>query len=163
MLRKPRADEGAGVHALSEACPPLDVNSVYNYLLLCEHFAETCVVGEKAGEVVAFTSGYLRPAHPNVLFIWQVAVGDAARGRGIAKKLLKEILARDACRSVDTLETTVTPSNNPSRALFHSLARDLDAPVEETVLFPGKLFGAEEHEDENLIRIGPFANHSKGV
>ncbi|MDD2638675.1 MAG: hypothetical protein PHO60_06890, partial [Methanothrix sp.] len=51
VLRKPEVSDGAKIFNLVEICKPLDLNSVYSYLLLCHHFADTCVVAELDGEI----------------------------------------------------------------------------------------------------------------
>jgi L-2,4-diaminobutyric acid acetyltransferase len=164
VLRVPRKEDGAAVHALVEACKPLDLNSVYLYLLVCTHFAGTSVVAEVDGKIAGFTSAYVPPERPDTIFIWQVAVGEAARGQGLAKRLLREILSRPACRDVRFMETTVTPSNQPSRRLFASMSAELQADLTETVAFAGEDFGKANHEAEVLFRIGPFAHpEKKGV
>lgn len=157
LLGLPKVSHGAGIHRLVSECRPLDLNSVYAYLLLCEHFAQTCVVAERAGRVVGFVSAYRLPARSEAVFVWQVAVAEQMRGGGLAKAMLHELLARDAVRGCRYLETTVSPSNAPSRRLFKSLARELGAPLAESVLFSEKDFGKGSHEIEALLRIGPFA------
>lgn len=158
QLRPPRRSDGPAIHALIAACPPLDVNSVYAYLLQCEHFAGTGVVAECDGRLDGFISAYLRPGRPDVLFVWQVAVHARARGHGLGARMLEAILARPACAQVQYLETTVGPDNAASRAMFGGVARRLDAGIEESELFPASLFGeGQAHEDERLLRIGPFA------
>jgi L-2,4-diaminobutyric acid acetyltransferase len=147
------------VHALIAACPPLDRNSLYLNLLQCTHFAETCVLAEAAGEgapVSGFVSGYLVPQRPTTLFVWQVAIAAAARGNGLAKRMLLELLERPACRGVTHLETTITQSNEASWALFRALARTLQAPLEERVLFDRDAHLDGVHESEVLVTIGPF-------
>lgn len=156
VLRKPRIRDGAAIHALIDACKPLDLNSVYSYLILCKHFRETCVVAEEEGEIIAYTSGYIPPATPDTLFIWQVAVGPKARRRGMGKRLLGELIRRPVCRQVRYLETTITPSNEASWSLFSSFARDLDTECTDQTLFRDEHFGEDDHEPEHLLRIGPF-------
>jgi L-2,4-diaminobutyric acid acetyltransferase len=157
----PSAAHGADIHRLVSRCPPLDLNSSYAYLLLCEHFADTCVRAEAGGETVGFVSAYRLPRRPDVIFVWQVAVAGSMRGRGLAGAMLRELLRRDAVRGCRYLETTVTPSNTASRRLFHALARELRAPVAECVLFGEEAFGAQDHEREVLIRIGPYGNRPR--
>ena len=156
VLRKPEVSDGANIFNLVEACKPLDRNSVYGYLLLCHHFADTCVVAELDGEIVAFLSGYRPPDQEGVFFVWQVAVDPRMRGRGLGKLLLTEALKRPATRRCNFLETTITPSNEASRWLFSSLARDLKARCTVTSCFSKEHFGHENHEAEHLFRIGPF-------
>lgn len=152
----PAVAHGADIHRLVSECKPLDLNSTYAYLLLCTHFAETCVRAEREGKTVGFISAYRPPQRQGVLFVWQVAVAAGMRGRELAKSMLRELLRREALGDCLYLETTVSPSNQPSRRLFHALARELSAPVVESVLFSELDFGAGHHEQETLIRIGPM-------
>jgi L-2,4-diaminobutyric acid acetyltransferase len=152
---------GAAIHQLVAACKPLDLNSRYAYLLLCEHFADTCVLARVDDRVVGFVSAYQPPRREDTVFVWQVAVDSDMRGRGIAAMMLDELLMRPALRSCRYLETTVSPSNAPSRRLFYALAQRLGAPLHETVLFAESDFGEESHECEQLIRIGPFRAYNK--
>jgi L-2,4-diaminobutyric acid acetyltransferase len=125
-------------------------------LLLCTHFADTCVVAEDGDELVGFVSAYRPPTDPDVLFVWQVAVRSTARGKGLAKTMIRTLLERDACQSVTFLEATVTPSNVASQTLFRSLAKEHRARCIETCWFPPAAFGTGEHEPEVLFRLGPL-------
>jgi hypothetical protein len=74
-MRLPTRKDGAAIHHLISECPPLDLNSLYAYLLLGEHFSDTCVLAESAGgRINGFISAYVIPTRPDVLFVWQVAV-----------------------------------------------------------------------------------------
>lgn len=157
VLREPRDDDGAHLHQLVAACPPLDPNSLYCNLLQCTHFRGTSVAAERDGELVGFISGYIPPEQPDTLFIWQVAVHGSTRGQGVGKRMLKALLARPQCGAVRYLDTTVTPGNQASRAMFDSLARDLGAAVNTRVLFDRERHFGGAHDSEELLRIGPFA------
>lgn len=154
-IRKPNANDGVAIHQLIENCPPLDLNSTYLYLLQSTHFAETCVVAEVNGKVAAFLSGYIKPDSPTTFFLWQVAVGDVLRGKGMAKQLMNEVLKRPACNKIEFLETTITPENQASWALFRSFAKERNAQLVDTVLFTSQQLG-NDHEPEVLVKIGPF-------
>lgn len=156
VLRAPNLDDAKAVHALITASPPLDVNSVYVYLLLSHHFTDTCVVAELDNEIVGFVSAYVPPKTPNVLFVWQVAVHERGRGLGLGKSMLQEILQRPGLQKIRFVETTVGPDNAASRGMFASLARKAGTEINETALFEGHHFGEQAHEDERLLRIGPF-------
>lgn len=158
-LRRPQAADGKAVHALIAACAPLDTNSLYLNLLQCTHFAETCVLAERTEQpasLAGFVSGYLLPNRPTVLFIWQVAIAAPERGYGLARALLFSLLERPGCLGVDRIETTITESNGASWALFRSLARSLDCPFEDRVLFDRNAHLDGVHESEVLVTIGPF-------
>lgn len=163
QYRKPVLADAPAVAELVRDCPELDNNSQYAYILLCQHFAETCVVGENGERIVGFLSAYRPPPQRGtVVFVWQVAVHHSARGQGIAGSLLDELLKRDACADVEYLDATITPSNEPSRALFRSLARRHETGCETSPLFSAELFGGEEHhEPEDLFHIGPFQRSKK--
>jgi L-2,4-diaminobutyric acid acetyltransferase len=158
VLRVPRLTDGAAIHRLITECPPLDVNSLYAYLLLCEHFGATCVVAESAGGTIdGFISAYVPPARQGHLFIWQVAVHSRARGKRLARTMLHHLLARPELAHVRHLETTVGPDNQASRRTFTGLASDLGAHISEQPFFGQQLFGGADHDDEMLLKIGPFA------
>lgn len=156
VLREPMKEDGYAIHQLIEQCPPLDLNSVYTYLLLSEHFSGTCVVAQSAQGLDGFVSAYFHPERPDVLFIWQVAVHSRARGRGLGQRMLSHLLARPDMAAVRRLETTVGPDNRASRGMFASLAARLGATVSERAMFEADLFGPGSHEDERLLQIEPI-------
>ena len=161
MFREPVADDGPAISALVKRSKPLDLNSRYCYLILCEHFSSTCVVVEHEKRIVAFMTAYILPEHRDTLFIWQIAVDADMRGKGLAKKMLRHLLGRPILKGIRYTEATVSPSNDASRALFHALARDCGVDLSESMLFPAALFGDTGHEQENLIRVGPIGPVSK--
>ncbi|MBN2298044.1 MAG: diaminobutyrate acetyltransferase [Deltaproteobacteria bacterium] len=155
-FREPRISDGSIIHRLIERSKPLDLNSLYSYLLLAEHFKDTCIVAERVGNIVGFISAYVHPSRKDTLFVWQVAVDEQERGNGVAGRMLERLFARAGLKSVSYLETTVNPSNQRSRHLFESFAKRFQAPCTTSVLFPKELFGKDTHEAEILFRIGPF-------
>lgn len=159
-FRLPSANDGASVYKLISLCPPLDTNSMYCNLLQCTHFADTSVTAvpsdSKDEELLGFISGYLIPERNNTLFIWQVAVSEAARGMGLAGNMLRHILDREQCSQVRYLETTITESNQASWALFESLSKKLHTPLEKSIMFDRNEHLAGEHATECLVRLGPF-------
>jgi len=153
-IDRPTTDDGSALWRIARDSQILDLNSPYSYLLWCRDFADTSAVARHEGEPVAFVTGYLRPGRPGTLFVWQIAVDDAHRGRGLAGALLDALTARTAATSV---ETTITPDNAASRALFEAYARRHGADVERTVLFDGSAFPGAGHEPEVLHRISPLS------
>ena len=111
-------------------------------------------------ELVSFTSGYLLPGRNDTLFLWQVAVGEKARGKGLATRMVMDILGRPHCRDVRYIETTITESNEASWALFRKIAGLLDsAELNTSVMFDRNTHFADRHDSEILVRIGPFTPH----
>lgn len=159
FIKKPVITDGLRVNRLIAACKPLDTNSVYCNLLQCTHFADTCAIAEDSGpgsDIVGFVSAYLLPAKPDTLFIWQIAVSEQARGQGLGKRLVKEILSRPACRGATYLETTITESNQASQALFSSLAKEFGSDLQKQALFDKDKHFSGQHDSETLLRIGPI-------
>lgn len=154
-LRKPNPEDGSSVFALIERCKPLDTNSMYCNLLQCSHFRNTAVLAEEQGELIGFISGYLLPEQPDTLFVWQVAVAKEARGLGLASRMLKELVDR-LSPGVRHLHTSITPGNEASWNTFRRLAKDLNAPLNERVMFDKEQHFNGEHETEMLVHIGPF-------
>lgn len=156
IVRKPDLTDGCAIHDLVSRSHPLDLNSLYCYLLLCDHFRDTCIVAEHESSIVGFISAYVPPAKGETLFIWQVAVDDSMRNRSLATTMLQELLVRNP-GSVSFLETTVNPSNQASMAFFSAFARRRAAVLTKTTCYGQELFGpGSGHEEEILIRIGPI-------
>lgn len=159
-LDAPRLVDGAVLWRIARDSRTLDLNSSYSYLLWCRDFAATSAVARAAsGEATGFITGYVRPSRPRTLVVWQVAVDEAARGRGLAAAMLDGLAARTARElGVDGIETTVTPGNTPSNRLFTSFAERHSAVTEKEVLFDAGAFPESGHEPEVLYRIGPVAS-----
>lgn len=156
-LSKPAPEDGALIHQLVAKCPPLDPNSSYCNLLQATHFSDTCVIAkDESGEVVGFVSGYRLPSDPTAYFLWQVAVGEKARGMGLAKKMIDHILARPEQARVNRLLTTVTKDNEASRNMFKGWAKARGVAMEEGVFFDKERHFLGQHDSEFLIKIGPL-------
>ncbi|MFD3609972.1 diaminobutyrate acetyltransferase [Streptomyces atroolivaceus] len=156
-LEEPTIEDGASAWRIARDSCVLDVNSSYSYLLWCRDFAATSVVArDEQGEAVAFVTGYIRPELPGTLVIWQIAVDEARRGRGLAGAMLDHLAARLLSRGVlQHLETTISAENEASHRLFLSFAQRHGAQLERELLFPARLF-PDTHESEHLYRIGPL-------
>ena len=155
-LRHPRATDGFHLNQLVAASPPLDTNSVYCNLLQCQHFSDTSVAAVIDGRLVGFISGYIVPNDPETLFIWQVVVAESARGLGLAKRMLRWLVACPAAEQAQRLETTITPDNQASWSLFESYARDCGASLAKSVQFSRELHFGGAHDDEYLLRLAPL-------
>ncbi|MDA0147668.1 diaminobutyrate acetyltransferase [Vibrio sp. LaRot3] len=152
IFRQPNTTDGDDIYQLISQCPPLDVNSSYCNFLQSTHFSRTCVLAEQDGQVAGFVSGYLKPDEPDVLFIWQVAVAEFARGHGLAYQMLHSLLSRDGLQSVSTIETTITKNNKASWALFEKVAKE-HRGGKITTFLDKTLHFKDKHDTEYLYRI----------
>lgn len=159
VIRHPVAADGAAMWRLARDSRVLDLNSSYSYLLWCRDFRTTSVVAEMSGSVAGFVTGYVRPAARDTLFIWQVAVEDRHRGRGMGVAMLDRLLDSVAGQGVSKLETTVSPDNKASIAMFAALARRRGARLTAHTLFESNDF-PDRHAAEDLYRIVPM-NHQE--
>ncbi|KMK68864.1 diaminobutyrate acetyltransferase [Puniceibacterium sp. IMCC21224] len=151
-LRKPDATDGAAIWELVKACKPLDENSIYCNLVQADHFRETCVVAEMNDEVVGWISGHMIPDR-NELFVWQVAVSPKARGLGLGKKMLIELIERDACDDATRLKTTITKDNDASWALFRGFARAIGGALNDKPYFEREAHFEGRHDTEHMVTI----------
>lgn len=161
LIDSPSVGDGPGLWRLARDAGGLDLNPPYAYLLWCRDFSDTSVVARAGADTVGFITGYRRPARvdepnsPETLFVWQVAVDPTYRGQRIGVRMLDaigEAAKRLGCRYV---EATVTPDNEASLRMFGSFARAHGAQLERSEGFESALF-PENHEPEDLIRIGPL-------
>lgn len=151
-LRKPEPTDGAGIWALIKGCKPLDENSLYCNLVQAEHFSDTCVLAERDGEVMGWISGHMIP-NENALFIWQVAVSPKARGLGLGRRMLLDLVRREACAEARHLKTTITRDNEASWALFRSLARHLGGEIKAKPHFTRAEHFGGRHATEHMVTI----------
>lgn len=151
-LRKPNATDGAAIWELVKTCKPLDENSMYCNLVQADHFRDTCVVAEMDGDIVGWVSGHMIPDQ-NALFVWQVAVGEKARGMGLGKKMLLDLIERDACDDAEHLKTTITQDNAASWALFRSFARHTGGDLTDAPHFTRDNHFEGRHATEHMVSI----------
>ncbi|HWE91863.1 MAG TPA: diaminobutyrate acetyltransferase [Pseudonocardiaceae bacterium] len=155
VIEAPEPSDGAHLWRIARDCGQLDLNSSYAYLLWCRDFRQTSAVARTGAEVAGFITGYRRPERPDTLLVWQIAVDERWRGRGLAATLLDQLLDRVVRTGVRYLETTVTSDNVVSNRTFDSLARRWGVPCSRTELFAADAF-PHHHDPEVLHRIGPF-------
>lgn len=153
VFRAPTPDDGADVWELIRECGPLDENSMYCNLIQCDYFGDTCVIAELHGKIVGWVSAFIPPNEPETLFVWQVAVGEDARGMGVARKMLTHLLDRDCCADVTQLKTTITKDNEASWALFNSFADRLDATLEREPHYEEDTHFDGRHATEYMVTI----------
>lgn len=151
-LRKPDATDGADIWALIQDCKPLDENSMYCNLVQADHFRDTCVLAEVDGDILGWVSGHMIPDQ-DALFVWQVAVSPRARGMGLGRKMLFDLLERDACDGATALKTTITRDNAASWALFRSFARQLGGTLSDAPHFERETHFDGHHDTEHMVTI----------
>lgn len=112
MIREPRPADGAHMWTVARDGSELDLNSSYAYPIMARNFSATCRVAVSSNEIVGYVLGYSPPEPPIHLFVWQVAVRDDQRGRGVAAHMIEHLIATG---DVDALEGTVEKTNDASR------------------------------------------------
>lgn len=155
LLEAPGGDDGREMWRIARDTQVLDLNSPYSYMLWCRDFADSSVVARDGDRLCGYITGYIRPRSAATLFVWQVAVDQAYRGRGLAKRMLGYLGDRMAAEGRRYLEATVTPDNIPSSKLFEAFARDHGGAIERSTLFTKEQF-PNGHQSEVLLRIGPI-------
>jgi L-2,4-diaminobutyric acid acetyltransferase len=148
--------DGMALHKLVGDCPPLDPNSIYCNLLQCSHFGATSIAAILDDRLVGSVTAYRIPERPDTLFVWQVAVHPDARGVGLARTMLRKLLAQPAMQNIRFIETSITPGNDASWRLFTGFATELGADMARSVLFEQEQHFQGLHDTEHLLRIGPL-------
>lgn len=155
-FRSPTSRDAGAVAALIAASPPLDGNSLYCNLLQCTHFAGTCIIASRDGQIEGWISGYRPPDQPEAFFVWQVAVHERARGAGLGVAMLEALFERDGVADARWLKTSVTPSNQASMRMFEKFAAKRGAPIRREPWFDAAAHFGGQHESEDLYLIGPL-------
>lgn len=155
-IAAPNRQDGAVLHRLVVDCGGLDVNSYYFYLLWAERFAASSSLAKLDGEPVGCVLGFRDPARLDTVFIWQVAVLDAARGLGLGPAMIWDIVARPQNADLTAIEATVGPDNAASRRMFQKVAERAGATLTWQPGFPADQFPDPGHGAEDLLRIAPF-------
>lgn len=153
----PGSDHAAEMWRIARDSVALDVNPSYAYLVYCRDFSKTTRVAMVDGKTVGYVMGHIRPEKPRHLFVWQIAVDDSHRGRGLAGQLLDTLFGDlAASEGVHSIETTITDDNTASQKLFASFARRWQkAPMTVDSLFETQHF-PDSHDAEQLYEIGPI-------
>lgn len=133
----------------------LDVNSPYAYLLACDRYGAQSCIAERHGQLLGFVVGLVSPQSPFTLFVWQVGVAPAARGQGLAGRLIDAILQRDPKR-YGWVEAHVGHRNHSSMRLFEGLAHRHHTSLMVREAYPASWFPSG-HDAEQLVRVGPLS------
>lgn len=158
----PTPDDGPAIAALVARSRGLDPNSPYAYVMLCDVFRSTVVVARDGRDaIVGFVSGFRRPDDPGVLFLWQIAVDEDARGRGMGAALLDAFVSTEGARGALHLETTVTPDNTSSLAMFERFAARSGSSFDRVGRYEAAWLG-DHHAPEDLyrMRLAPHGTRS---
>jgi len=167
FFRSATTADGARMWTFVKEHGVLELNSAYCYMLMATHFGQHCVIAQTAlqadtnvpKDLAGFVLSYRPPRTQEELFVWQIGVHPDMRGRGLANRMLHELLAQPANRGVQYITASVATGNEPSRALFRGFARDTNVDCEESDFFTADMFPRDPqapHEAENLFRIGPL-------
>jgi len=153
LIRTTTQEDGGALWELVKATGQLELNTSYCYLLMSKLFSQTCLVAEIDGQLAGFVMAFEPPEQPDTLFVWQVGVHPAYRGRGLATRLIRGLFEHNPTHTY--LEASVTPSNDASLALFRGYARKHKTECAESTFLPSHCF-PKNHEKELLLRVGPL-------
>lgn len=154
-IRSPNSLDGAKMWELVRDSKKLDLNSSYFYVAMSHWFSDSCKVAFDAehNQLIGLVIGFRLPSDKDTLLIWQIAVDEQYRGQSIAMKLLEEVAASSEIRYV---EATIAPSNLSSQRLFDKWSASHKTTMMVSDGFGLNCFPNQQHEQENLYRIGPL-------
>ena len=125
--RKPESNKGSAIRERVRACKPLDENSAYCDRVQADHFRDTCVVAELESE----------------------------KARGLGRRMLAHLVARDECADALSLETTITADKGASSGLLRVLARSIGGRLADPPHFRRDDHFDGRHDTEHLVSIPP--------
>ena len=102
-------------------CPPLTLHTPYTYWVILSRSSELCIGAWQQDEFVGFAMAI--PTLRNRVFVWQIGVRPAFRGRQIGQSLLERVWLAAEQSGFSSLETSVAPNNQASTATFASFAK----------------------------------------
>ena len=150
----PTKNSGYAIYKLIERCQPLDLTSPSLYFIQSHYFQKTCAIATCSNDVIGFVSGFMDPLKENTLFVWQVAIDEPFRGRGLAQTLINYILQQNL--NTEFIETSITEDNLASQKLFRKLSKHLNTVITQEKFLDQQTHFLKQHESEYLFRIGPF-------
>jgi L-2,4-diaminobutyric acid acetyltransferase len=150
----PTKEDSKGIYELIKRSKPLDLNSEYLYLLQTVYFEGTCIAAKHEDKIIGFVSGFKAPKDDKTFFVWQVAVDKEYRGQNIAFRMLKTLFDSKPLEDIESIETTISPSNIASQRVFEKFANEMDFD-KEISLFAAKDDFSDSHEDELLYLLKP--------
>ncbi|GGF39521.1 diaminobutyrate acetyltransferase [Williamsia phyllosphaerae] len=153
-FRAPDVSDGVRLWEIARDSEVLDLNSSYSYVLWCQDYSRTSVVAEVDGKVVGFVTGYVRPQAPDTVMVWQVAVDADQRGLGLAGRMLTALMDRVEGDAITRMQTTISPDNDASQALFTRFAERRGMTITRRDYFAPEVF-PDSHEPEDLYTIAP--------
>lgn len=149
IIINPSQDDAKDIYKLIKNSKPLDLNSQYLYLLQTTYFSDTCLIAKYREKTMGFVSGFIHPKDNKIFFVWQIAVHNEFRGKNIAYTMLKRLLENQKLSNIQSIHTTISPSNIASQKVFKKLANELKLDTEISI-FANKEDFEDSHEDELL-------------
>lgn len=146
MIRNIRPSDLSSVRKLVQECQPLTLHTAVTYGVLFRHFPDTCFVAEESGTLIGFISAIRGTAHDNAIYVWQIGVIPAARGKGLSHKLIDAVAGAARHVSCSTLQVGIEPSNDLSLEVFRAYARKNNTNLSEVdrVEFNDEITGISE-------------------
>jgi len=123
MIRPVQESDAALLRHLAKSCPPLDVHTPYTYWVIAALYGEYCFLAyEKGGSPIGYVTCVKTD---DSLFIWQIGILEAYRGRGLSRLLLDKVFKKaESERERPTLGVTIAKDNQNSYYAFHNYCRD---------------------------------------
>lgn len=102
-------------------CPPLTLHTPYTYWVALSKASGLCIGAWREDELAGFVVAM--PTTRSRLFVWQIGVRSSFRGRQVGQVMLRKAWQAAEKLGLDSLETSIEPSNKASAATFASFAK----------------------------------------
>lgn len=126
-IAKATPEDYAAIYQLMNNTQGIDNHTAYT-LWQCTYFdADFFLVAKEQDTLLGYVFG--RPTGADHIFLWQIAVSEAARGKHVGKQLVQQFIKQAQTKGFTQLITTITQGNQASERLFQSIAKELESAL----------------------------------
>ena len=139
-IRKTAQEDFLRVHEFTAGCPPMENYPEHVYKILLRYFGDYCFIAEENEQIIGFVLGIVPQSFEGTYFLWDIGVTPSYRGKGIGKRLVREVENELSKMGFKRIELTIDPANLPSRKLFEKMGfKNISERVGKTIEVQGNL------------------------
>ncbi|NJD77308.1 MAG: GNAT family N-acetyltransferase [Candidatus Methanoperedens sp.] len=139
-IRTATQEDFLEIHKFTAVCLPSENYPEHVYKIILRYFGDYCFIGEENGQILGFVMGIVPQSFPGTCFLWQIGVNPPHQGKGIGKKLLREVEEKLEKKGFTRIEATIDPVNIPSQKLFEKMGfKNISEKIGKTIEVEGNL------------------------
>ncbi|PWB51845.1 MAG: hypothetical protein C3F06_09270 [Candidatus Methanoperedenaceae archaeon] len=137
-IRKGSQEDFLRVHQFTAGCPPMENYPEHVYKIILRYFGDYCFIAEENEQIIGFVLGIVPQSFQDTYFLWDIGVAPSYRGKGIGKRLVREVENELGKKGFKRIELTIDPANLLSRKLFEKMGfKNISGRVGKTIEVQG--------------------------